>query len=291
MYVVTFLCNPLVPKLTDALISKYLISLGGDNVTWLKEGVAAEFSIPETPKNCKEYWSELQELEIDIVFQASKLRKKKILVADMDSTIINQECLDELADEVGYGKEIRAITKQAMEGNLEFECALIKRVKYLKGTPEKTIGNVLRDRITLSAGARTLISTMRENNSYTSLVSGGFTQFTSKIAHELGFHENRANHLEVENSKLTGNVKRPILGKESKVEVIKSLTKQLCLTPNDVIAVGDGANDIGMLAFAGTGVAMHAKKIVQEKADIIINHCDLSALLYLQGYEYNNFII
>lgn len=290
MYVVTFLCNPLVPKLTNALISKYLISLGGNCVTWLKSGVAAEFNIPEIPSDHKKYWFELQELEIDIVFHSGKLRKKKILVADMDSTIIDQECLDELAIEVGYGKEIKEITRQAMEGHLEFESALKKRVEYLKGTSEKTIDDVLRDRITLSAGARTLISTMRENNSYTTLVSGGFSQFTSKIAQELGFHENRANHLEVKNNKLTGNVKYPILGKEAKVEVIKSLIKHFCLTPNDVIAVGDGANDIEMLAFAGIGVAMHAKKIVQDKADIIINHCDLSALLYLQGYNHKNFI-
>jgi phosphoserine phosphatase len=290
MYVVTFLCNPLFPKLTNALISKYLISLGGDRVTWLKGGVAAEFNIPEIPSDYKKYWFELQELQIDIVFHPGKLRKKKILVADMDSTIIEQECLDELADEVGYGTEIKEITKQAMEGHLEFECALKKRVELLKDTSEKTIDDVLRNRITISAGARTLISTMRRNNSYTALVSGGFSQFSSKIAHKLGFHENRANHLEIKNNKLTGNVKHPILGKEAKVEVIKSLTKHFCLTPNDVIAVGDGANDIGMLEFAGTGVAMHAKKIVQDEANIVINYCDLSALLYLQGYDHKNFI-
>lgn len=177
-----------------------------------------------------------------------------------------------------------------MEGKLEFEDALNRRVEYLKGTPISTINKVMINRITLSAGARTLISTMRKNNVYTALISGGFTHFTTKIAQELGFNESKANQFEIRNQKLTGIVSPPIVGKDAKVDFIRTLTKKFGLSSIDVIAVGDGANDIGMLELAGSGIAMHAKEIVQSKAKTIINHSDLSALLYIQGYNFNEFI-
>ena len=149
---------------------------------------------------------------------------------------------------------------------------------------------MIKNRITLSPGARTLVSTMKKNNVYTALISGGFTHFTSKIAQELGFNESIANQFQIKNEKLTGMVEPPILDKDAKVDFTQSLTKRFGLSPMDVIAVGDGANDIGMLELVGSGVAMHAKKIVQSKAKIIVNHSDLSALLYIQGYNFNEFI-
>ena len=162
-----------------------------------------------------------------------------------------------------------------MEGKLEFEQALTLRVGYLKGTPISTINRVMISRITLSPGARTLISTMRKNNVYTALISGGFTHFTTKIAQELGFNESKANQFEIINQKLTGIVSHPIVGKDAKVDFIRTLTKKFGLSSIDVIAVGDGANDIGMLELAGSGIAMHAKEIVQSKVKTIINHLSL----------------
>lgn len=285
MFVVTFICNPMKPILTDELISKYFKAFDGVSKVWLKNGVAADVKVQKIPHSFNKVWLELQSSEIDMVIQKEKYRKKKIFLADMDSTIIEQESLDELADEVGFGQEIREITKQAMNGNLEFEQALKDRVKYLKGTPQSTIQKVINKRITLSPGAKTLISTMKRHNVYTALVSGGFTHFTSKIALELGFDESAANQFEIMNKNLTGIVGEPILGRDSKVAFMQTLTKKFGLSSRDVITVGDGANDIGMLELAGLGVAMHAKKIVQSKARAIINHADLSALLYLQGYH------
>ena len=291
MYIITLMCNPSKPILTNDLVSKYCQTFEGISVTWLNDGVAADITVPEIPNEFKKYWLELQASKIDMVIQKEKYRKKRLLVADMDSTIIEQESLDELADEVGCGKKINQITKKAMEGKLEFEQALTLRVEYLKGTPISTINRVMISRITLSPGARTLISTMRKNNVYTALISGGFTHFTTKIAQELSFNESKANQFEIRNEKLTGVVKSPILGKEAKVDFIRTLTKKFGLSSIDVIAVGDGANDIGMLELAGSGVAMHAKEIVKSKAKIIINHSDLSALLYIQGYNFNEFTI
>ena len=290
MYVITFICNPSNPILSNELVSKYYKAFQGISVNWLNYGIAADITIPEIPNELKKYWVELQARKIDMVIQKEKYRKKQLLVADMDSTIIEQESLDELAYEMGCGKKIREITKQAMEGNLEFEDSLTRRVEYLKGTPISTINKVMKTRITLSPGARTLISTMQKNNVYSALISGGFTHFTSKIAQELGFNESKANQFEIINEKLTGVVISPILGKEAKVNFIRTLTKKFGLSSIDVIAVGDGANDTGMLQLAGSGVAMHAKEIVQSKANFIINHSDLSALLYIQGYKSNEFI-
>ena len=290
MYVITFICNPSNPILSNELVSKYCKAFEGISVKWLNYGIAADITIPEIPNEFKKYWVELQARKIDMVIQKEKYRKKRLLVADMDSTIIEQESLDELAYEVGCGEKISKITKQAMDGNLEFEDALNRRVDYLKGTPISTINKVIKNRITLSPGAKTLISTMQKNNVYSALISGGFTHFTSKIAQELGFNESKANQFEIINEKLTGAVISPILGKEAKVDLIRTLTKKFGLSSIDVIAVGDGANDIVMLELAGSGVAMHAKEIVQSKANFIINHSDLSAILYIQGYNFNEFI-
>lgn len=290
MYVATFLCNPLEPILNDDIISKYFTILGGDALVWLNSGIAADVKIPAMPTEFKKVWKELQTRNIDLVVQIERERRKKILIADLDSTIIKQESLDELADEADCGSQIREITRMAMGGDLEFEESLRRRVKYLAGVPKDTINKVIDQRICLAAGAKTLISTLKRYGVYTALVSGGFTHFSSKIASELGFDEYHANELILKNKKLTGAVKHPILDETAKVRIMIALSKKFDLPLDRFIAVGDGANDIGMLQLAGSGIAMHAKEIVQSKSKIIINHADLSGLLYLQGYHSADFI-
>jgi phosphoserine phosphatase len=212
-----------------------------------------------------------------------------MLLADMDSTMIQQECIDELADEAGVGERVKDITARAMNGELDFEGALTERVGLLKGLPESVIDKVLAERITFMPGGRELLATMKANGGYCALVSGGFTAFTAKVAAELGFDENRANTLIAEGGELTGDVGRPILGREAKVQALEEITKRLGITEADVVAVGDGANDLGMLGRAGAGVALHAKPSVAAQCDIRINNGDLSALLYIQGYAKTEF--
>jgi phosphoserine phosphatase len=229
-------------------------------------------------------------LRIDMVVQRAEGRKKRLLIADMDSTMIRQECIDELADEAGVGAQVAAITARAMNGELDFEGALRERVGLLKGLPEAVIGQVLRDRITLMPGGKVLLATMKANGAHAALVSGGFTAFTSSVAVRLGFDENRANTLHISDGRLAGTVAEPILGKEAKLQALKEITARLGITPAGAIAVGDGANDLPMLLAAGTGVALHAKPRVQAECDIRVNHGDLTALLYLQGYGRDEFV-
>ena len=285
MYVATLLTNPDTPKLDLALVESLCNAWGGDDLVWLSQDEAAQFLFPSLPDNRWEVWAELQLLEVDLIVQPLGKRRKLMLLADMDSTMIQQECIDELADEAGVGDRVKDITARAMNGELNFEGALIERVSLLKGLDEAVIGKVLEQRITLMPGGKELVATMRLNGGYAVLVSGGFTAFTAKVADLLGFDENRANTLLVENGKLTGDVQRPILGKQAKVDALEQITKRLGLSEADVIAVGDGANDLGMLSRAGTGVALHAKPSVAAQCDIRINYGDLTALLYLQGYS------
>jgi phosphoserine phosphatase len=203
----------------------------------------------------------------------------------MDSTIIEQECIDELADEAGAGERVAEITKRAMNGELDFEEALVERVKLLKGLSSEIITSVLKTRITLMPGAESLIKTMKTNGSYCALVSGGFTDFTDSISKILGFDENRANTLLHKNNKLSGEVQFPILGKQAKVDALIDISKKLNYSYDDVIAVGDGANDLGMLTKAGMGVALHAKPIVATQCKARLNFANLEGLLYLQGYS------
>ncbi|WP_170400111.1 phosphoserine phosphatase SerB [Ruegeria arenilitoris] len=285
MYVATLLTNPNMPKLEQALVESLCNAWGGGDLVWLSEDEAAQFTFPELPDNQWDVWAELQLLEVDLIVQPFGKRRKLMLLADMDSTMIQQECIDELADEAGVGDRVKDITARAMNGELDFEGALIERVGLLKGLDEAVIGKVLNERITLMPGGKELVATMRLNGGYAALVSGGFTAFTARVADLLGFDENRANTLLAENGKLTGDVQRPILGKQAKVDALAQITKRLGLSEADVIAVGDGANDLGMLSRAGTGVALHAKPSVAAKCDIRINYGDLTALLYLQGYS------
>ncbi|MCL4120087.1 UNVERIFIED_CONTAM: hypothetical protein GTU68_048535 [Idotea baltica] len=212
-----------------------------------------------------------------------------MLLADMDSTIIQQECIDELADEAGVGDRVKHITARAMNGELDFEGALTERVGLLAGLDEVVIAKVLEQRITLMPGGPVLLATMRANGAYAALVSGGFTAFTAAVAAQLGFDENRANTLLTTDGKLTGEVQHPILGRAAKIEALEQITARLGIAEADVIAVGDGANDLGMLGRAGTGVALHAKPSVAAECDVRINFGDLTALLYLQGYPKDEF--
>ena len=222
---------------------------------------------------------------IDVVCQPVAHRRKKLLVADMDSTIIEQECIDELADALGIRDAISAITERAMRGELEFEPALRERVGLLKGLAESELQRVYETQITETPGGRMLCATMAAHGGTCALVSGGFTFFTERVAKSVGFTSNQANTLLVEKGALTGEVSDPILGREAKVSALKNLTAELKIDPRETMAEGDGANDLGMIGEAGLGVAFHAKPVVAAAAPAEINHGDLSALLYIQGYR------
>ncbi|MEP2640217.1 phosphoserine phosphatase SerB [Roseobacter sp.] len=289
MYTVTLLGAPTGRALDPALAEALRNAWGGGDVLWLAPDEAAEFAVAQHPDNLWDVWADVQNQGVDLVVQPTKGRRKAVLLADMDSTMIQQECIDELADEAGVGERVKEITARAMNGELDFEDALRARVGLLKGLPVSTISDVLEKRITLMPGGKVLLTTMKAQGAYAALVSGGFTDFTRAVAKQLGFDENRANTLLSDAGILTGDVGMPILGQQAKVDALEDITKRLDLTDQDVLAVGDGANDLGMLGRAGMGVALHAKPSVAAQCDIRINHGDLTALLYLQGYAKADF--
>jgi phosphoserine phosphatase len=289
MFTATLLTNPNTPVLDRTTVESLRNAWGGGDASWLNPAVAAEFDLPVMPANRWEAWEGMQALGVDLVVQLSANRRKRLLLADMDSTMIEQECIDELAAEAGVGAHVAGITARAMNGELDFNDALRERVALLKGLPEAVIEQVFNNRITLMPGGPALLATMKANGARAALVSGGFTEFTRRIAATLGFDENRANTLHIENGHLTGTVADPILGREAKVQALNEISAQMGITADDVIAVGDGANDLGMLGLAGAGVALHAKPSVAAQCDIRINHGDLTALLYIQGYAVKDF--
>lgn len=289
MHIVTLLTSPSKPGLDGATVEALRNAWAGGAADWLEPDVAAEFPIESVPSNRWDIWQDLQARGVDLVVQPAKGRRKKMLLADMDSTMIEQECIDELADVAGVGDHVAAITRRAMNGELEFEGALRERVALLRGLDAGVIEQVLAERISYTPGGAELIATMRANGAYTVLVSGGFTAFTRAVAAHLGFDEQRANTLHVEQGRLTGTVAEPILGREAKVATLREVTARLGIGTGDVIAVGDGANDLGMLGVAGAGVALHAKPAVAAQCEIRINHGDLTALLYVQGYARSAF--
>lgn len=227
---------------------------------------------------------------IDVGVIAATGRRKMLLLADMDSTMIGQECINELAAEIDAGEPVAAITQKVMSGEIAFRPALRQRVALLKGLPVSAVEKVLSERITLTQGGRTLIRTMRANGAYASLVSGGFTAFAGPVACRLGFDEFRANTLNHENGLFTGTVAEPALGRDAKQARLRELIAERGLDRADTLAVGDGANDLAMIQLAGLGVAFRAKPAVEAGADVAIRHGDLTALLYLQGYRRAEFV-
>jgi phosphoserine phosphatase len=260
---------------------------------WLSDGVAADITFAsEEPITAiaDRLRVAREDLAIDVVVQPVIDRRKKLLLADMDSTMIGQECIDELADFAGLKAHVAGITERAMRGEIEFEPALRERVALLKGLPVTVVDEVLAERITLTPGARELVQTMRANGAYTCLVSGGFTLFTGKVAALIGFQENRANELHVTDGKLTGAVAEPILGRAAKLSTLVDLREAFDLDNLDTMVVGDGANDLSMIQAAGLGVAYHAKPAVAAAAHARIDFGDLTALLYAQGYRRSEFV-
>lgn len=290
MYVATLLTSPARPSLDPALVESLRNAWGGGDVQWLAIDEAAEFNLTNASAHQWDVWTELQNMGVDLIVQSVEGRKKRMLLADMDSTMIQQECIDELADEAGVGAHVASITARAMNGELDFDAALRERVGLLAGLDAGVINYVLATRISPMPGGKALVATMKANGGYTALVSGGFTAFTERVGADLGFDENRGNILNIANGKLSGTVGLPILGRQAKVDALAEIAAELCISETDVIAVGDGANDLGMLGRAGTGVALHAKPAVAAQCEVRINHGDLTALLYLQGYAKNEFV-
>ncbi|NVK35726.1 MAG: phosphoserine phosphatase SerB [Rhodobacteraceae bacterium] len=291
-YVATLVSNSAVTHLNDELLASAVQAVrASETPKILKSGVAADIFFEDVSLEDAE--AALRKLtgdkQIDVFVQASKGRRKKLLIADMDSTIIQQECIDELAAELGLKDKIAAITERAMQGEIDFEPALRERVGLLAGLPATAVEKVLKERIDLTPGAKTLVQTMKANGAYCALVSGGFTHFTSSIAKTVGFNENRANTLIEENGKLSGDVAEPILGREAKRQRLEELVAELELDFSDVLAVGDGANDLAMIDRAGLGIAFHAKPAVAKAADMHVDYGDLTALLYIQGYSEDEF--
>jgi phosphoserine phosphatase len=293
-FVATLICNPIAPALDSTILEGATAALpSAGPACWLDPEIAADipFTSPEPAAALAARLREaIGDLAIDIVVQPQATRRKRLLLADMDSTIIGQECIDELADFAGLKAHVAAITERAMRGEIAFEPALRERVALLADLPVAVIDEVLANRIRLTPGAVELVRTMRAHGAYTCLVSGGFTLFTARVAEQAGFHENRANTLLSANGKLTGKVAEPILGRDAKLAALTELREGFDLDTIDTLAVGDGANDLAMIGAAGLGVAYHAKPKVAAAAAARIDHGDLTALLYLQGYRRSDFV-
>ncbi|WP_050401891.1 phosphoserine phosphatase SerB [Bradyrhizobium embrapense] len=296
--VATLICNPASPALDSTIVdgARAVLPAPGP-AQWLFDEVAVDIPF-ESPDIGRDSIKAIElglrqargDLPIDVVVQPRIGRRKKLFLADMDSTMIGQECIDELADFAGLKAHVAAITERAMRGEIEFESALRERVALLKGLPVGVVDEVLDKRITLTPGGRELVMTMRAHGAYTCLISGGFTLFTKVVAEKIGFQENRANQLQVADGKLTGEVVAPILGRATKLATVVELTESFDLDDIDTLVVGDGANDLGMIQAAGLGVAYHAKPAVAAAAAVRIDHGDLTALLYAQGYRRDEFV-
>jgi phosphoserine phosphatase len=295
-HILTLIAGAAAPPLDDAGIEAVRTVLPEPGATrWLCEGEACDIAFrPDAnavnARIVDAVRGALQDAPIDIVSQCARNRRKRLLVADMDSTLIGQECIDEIAGYVGLKPKISTITERAMRGELEFESALRERVALLKGVDESDLQSIFDNQITLNPGARTLARTMGAHGATTVIVSGGFTFFTAHVAQGAGFDANHANILEILEGKLTGYVIEPILGQQAKLDALLRYRETLKLTADETLAVGDGANDLAMLMEAGLGVAFHAKPIVAAKAHACIDYCDLTALLFAQGYTRDEFV-
>ncbi|SON56410.1 Phosphoserine phosphatase [Hartmannibacter diazotrophicus] len=291
LLVATLVSSQEAACLMPALVAEAAGTIAAEAAVILQEDVAADLFFEGDAATAEARLRGLIDTApIDVVVQPAASRRKRLLLADMDSTMIGQECIDELAAEVGLKDHIAAITERAMRGEIDFEPALRERVGLLRGLDLSVVDRVIADRITLTPGGPDLVRTMRANGGYAALVSGGFTVFTGPLAARIGFNENRANLLIAEGGKLTGDVDEPILGQQAKLDSLVELRSSLGLHALETMAVGDGANDLAMIGEAGLGVAYHAKPKVAASAAARIDHADLTALLFIQGYAANDFV-
>ena len=276
--------------LNSQKLDQLCLNWQASDIIWLAEYEAVMFRFSRQPEDYDSHWTDWQADHVDLNLIDGMPSPKRILIADMDGTMIEQECLDELAEIAGVGQQVRQVTARAMNGELDFENALRERVALLNGQPSDIIDNVLNHRISFMPGAHTLLSTMRKHGGYAALVSGGFTPFTQHVSSHLGFDEHHGNDLIITGDMLTGAVASPIKGKATKRQICLDLSARLQIPMSDIMAVGDGANDLAMLDIAGMGVAFHAKPVVAAASRWRINHGDLTALLYLQGYRKSDFV-
>lgn len=294
---VTTLLSP-EPSSTLAELANRITSAYGDQagrvirLDWLAEHQACDLIFVDLEPEAAEVAARqaIDTQPIDIIVQESGSRRKQLLITDMDSTIITVECIDEIADFVGKKSEVAVITERAMNGELDFKQALVERVALLAGLPETTLQTVYDERVRFMPGARELVATMKADGAHCLLVSGGFSFFTSRVRDALGFDGDSSNLLEVKDGKLTGRVTPPILDRDAKLQSLLTTCQQRGLSLQDSMAVGDGANDLPMIMAAGLGVAYHAKPHVRANARARLDHCDLSALLYAQGYRQEEII-
>jgi len=296
-FVATLISNPNDPALDQTAVEAAgAILPAAEAPVWLAHGIAADIAFTpagaeDTPRAIAERLREARgDQPIDIVVQPIGARRKKLFLADMDSTMIGQECIDELAAFAGLKEHVAAITERAMRGDIAFEPALRERVALLKGLPATVVDEVIDKHITLTPGGPALVRTMRAHGAYTCLISGGFTLFTNRIAAAIGFQENRANTLDIVDGKFAGTVAPPIVGREAKLATLIELRESFDLDTVDTLVVGDGANDLGMIEAAGLGVAYRAKPKVAAAAAARIDFGDLTALLYAQGYRRDEFV-
>lgn len=280
--------DPTLSSIVDAAVTR-LDALGVTNLSldWLCDHTACDILF-DGDVDITHIQADID--KTDYCLQPTRHRKKMLLLADMDSTIITVECIDELADFVGLKDQVSAITERAMNGELDFDEAFRIRVAMLKGLSENVLQQTFNDRVKLTPGARTLIQTLKANGAYTALVSGGFTFFTSRVREQVGFDMDDSNKLLFENGVLTGEASEPILNSEAKLNNLNRLLKELNLERSQSIAIGDGANDIPMIEAAGLGVSFHAKPKAAKAADAMINYGNLTTLLYFQGYRKDEFV-
>lgn len=297
MNVITVVGDITKQALDQAVIDSITQTLGTNgaeiaSVNWLSPSIACDIFVENTDATIinEIIGRTIGDQPFDFIVQPEANRRKKMIISDMDSTIIQQECIDEIADFAGIKEQISDITERAMNGELDFAEALRERVSLLKGLPEGTLAAAYEKKITFTPGAKALVQTMRKNGSFCLLVSGGFTFFTERVVEALGFHKQESNRLEIVDGLLTGEVFEPILDKNSKLNSLHFYAKKQNISEDDVLAVGDGANDLPMIQAAGLGVAFYAKPFVQQQVMAKINHTDLTTLLYAQGYTQKDII-